>query len=218
MMETHIVRQIAGATLVLFLVASCGGGDANERYLDAIQKKLDGDQRGFYDDMMELAVDEPETRAGRRARTVVTGGGAELLLLAGAAMAVGAASYLVGYRVETSALQQSVQQELASLSAAQAQFFANNQRYCRTFEECDLASLSGPDSSYVFFMGDDASVSAENELLRLEAAALMESMGIEPVVTGDGFLAVAVGNIDSDSDLDVWTVDQTGGIYNVISD
>ncbi|MEO1613696.1 MAG: hypothetical protein AAFU55_15270 [Pseudomonadota bacterium] len=70
------MKHLITCLSVAALISACGGsqGNAEKRYMGAIQKKLDGDQRGFYDDLMVLAVEESDTRAGRRARTAITGG------------------------------------------------------------------------------------------------------------------------------------------------
>jgi hypothetical protein len=41
---------------------------------------------------------------------------------------------------------------------------------------------------------------------------------VKPMVNEKGYQVVAVGNIDSDPVLDVWTVDETESLQNVIND
>ncbi|MEM6731168.1 MAG: hypothetical protein AAF658_06410 [Myxococcota bacterium] len=211
-------KMITLVALAAFSTA-CGSsrGSAEERYLDAIQMKLDGDQRGYYDEMMLLAVEESDTRAGRRARTAVTGGSG-ILLLAAAAGVVGAVAVPNFLSFQAKASQAEAKSTLQMIYTAQSAFFAEKQRYCRTFAECGVDNLTNADSKYVYFMGADSSAGPGQEALRLEAISLMESLGIDPVVTKRGFVVVAVGNIDSDSDLDVWTIDESSGLYNVVSD
>jgi len=42
--------------------------------------------------------------------------------------------------------------------------------------------------------------------------------GIKPFVSKDRFLIVAVGNIDNDTTLDVWSIDEKGNLKNLVDD
>lgn len=177
--------------------------------------KLDGDQRGYYDELMRLAVEEPDTRAGRRARAAVTGGSG--VLYAAAAAGIAAAVAIPSFQqYQAKATQAEAKAKLQQAYAAQMAFFAENNRYCRTFEECGLEGLS--DGNYIFLMGADVSVAPGLDYLKYEGSSLLESMGIDPVVSQNAFVVLAVGNIDSDPDLDVWSIDEGGSLYNVIAD
>lgn len=210
------MKQIALGLALVLVASACASSSPEERYLDAIQKKLDGDQRGFYDDMMTLAVEESDTRAGRRARTAVTGGG-EVLVLASVAGILAAAAVPNFLAFQSKAKQSSAKAGLKSMFTAQMAFFAENGRYCRTFQECgvDMGFVGG--DGYMFFLGDDV-LSNESSYKVQQAYDLMKDLGIDPVVTDQGFVIVAAGNIDSDPDLDVWTIDDQNMLYNVVSD
>jgi type II secretory pathway pseudopilin PulG len=197
--------------------SSSGGGIATERYYQAMEKKLAGDPRGYYEDLIDLAREEPDTRAGRRARAAIGGGidpitGAAIL---GVLSAVAIPNFL---KFQQRAKNAGLKSELMSLYVEMQMYQAENNRYCRNFSEC---SSWAPSSEYLFLLGDDMKhppSMGDAELLKVQALALLESMGISPVVTNDGFVVVAVGNLDSDADLDVWTLDHNGEVFNVLSD
>lgn len=211
----HLIACLSIAALITACGTGASRGNAEQRYMDAIQLKLDGDQRGFYDEMMRLAVDEPDSRAGRRARAAVTGGMG--VMYAAAAAGILAAVAVPEYvEFQSKAKQAEAKSKLQMAFTAQQSFFAERGRYCRTFQECGLENLS--DGTYVFFMGADVSAAPGLDYLKYEGSSLLESMGIDPVVSKNAFVIVAVGNIDSDVDLDVWSIDEERGLYNVVSD
>ena len=45
-----------------------------ERYVQALNYKMEGDRKAYYDELIALAADEPESRAGRRARASLDSG------------------------------------------------------------------------------------------------------------------------------------------------
>lgn len=211
-----MMKKIALGLTVAFLASACGSTKPEERYLDAIQKKLDGDQRGFYDDMMTLAVEESDTRAGRRARAAVSGG-VDIITLAGVAGVLAAIAVPNFLKFQAKAKQSSVKSGLRSLFTSQMAYFAENGRYCRSFQECGMSDAYLADGPYMYFIGDDV-LSSQPSYEVQQAYDLMNDLGITPVVTDTGFVIVAVGNIDTDSDLDVWTIDDSNLLYNVVSD
>ena len=58
--------------LTLLLLAAttlaCAGKSPKERYIDALNQRMAGDSKAYFDGMLALAHDEPDSRAGRRAR------------------------------------------------------------------------------------------------------------------------------------------------------
>ena len=62
-------------TLYVSFMLLCGMGAAcatvppREIYIEAVQARASGDQKGDYDKLLYLASEYPETRAGRRARS-----------------------------------------------------------------------------------------------------------------------------------------------------
>lgn len=204
------------AALLLSTGCAVSGEEARERYYGAVERKLAGDARGFHDELTRLSLDAPETRAGRRARSAVAGGVDAVtgFAVVGILAAVAIPNF-IKYQKQSAAA--GLKAELRSLAVQMEVYRAEHQRYCRTFAECQFV----PTADYVFMLGGDmvhAPSLAEPELLKVQALSLLESMGIEPVVTNDGFVVVAVGNADSDADLDVWTLDEQGQIFNVLVD
>ena len=58
------------SVLILLLVAACMP-TPKERYLQAVNKKMNGNAQGYYEDLLALAHDAPDSRAGRRARATL---------------------------------------------------------------------------------------------------------------------------------------------------
>lgn len=56
------------AVLCLVLLAACGGAAPRDRYVEAVKARASGDNRAYYDAMVELAHEAPDTRVGRKAR------------------------------------------------------------------------------------------------------------------------------------------------------
>ena len=68
--DTALWGDIDGGTLVLQLLSS--ELPAEGAYLEAVNKRLDGDSRGYFDGLIALAHASPESREGRRARATLT--------------------------------------------------------------------------------------------------------------------------------------------------
>lgn len=89
--------------------------------------------------------------------------------------------------------------------------------YGRTFRE--IGFDAPPGSRYTYFVFDDV-VRAQ-----AEGAANPASAQFPPALfrrfynpPPDGFVAVAAGNIDGDSKLDIWVIDDQNRMENVVSD
>src|SRR5262245_37664482 len=91
--RSRAARRPALATAVA--AAACAGPQQlapKQRYVAALKRKHAGDAQGYFDDLLALAHDAPETRAGRRARAVVASGG----LVSEVAMWAAVASVVLG--------------------------------------------------------------------------------------------------------------------------
>lgn len=211
------MHRISWFVLVAVGASACSSAQsAEDRYLDAIDKKLSGDQRSFYDDMMSLALNEPNTRAGRRARMVVFGeseyvASGEVL---GVLAAVAVPNFL---RFSSRAKQSEAKTVLSTIHAAQIMHLEQHGRYGQSFEECSLSADELPEH-YIYFMGQDVLRGPETEDLHGHAEEVLADLELAPTISRTGFLAVAVGNIDGDDELDIWTIDQDGELNNVVSD
>lgn len=56
------------ACLCLLSLVACGGATPRDRYVEAVKARAEGDNKAYYDAMVELAHEAPDTRVGRRAR------------------------------------------------------------------------------------------------------------------------------------------------------
>jgi hypothetical protein len=100
-----------------------------------------------------------------------------------------------------------VKSELQSLALAEKAFFAENSAYSALFD--DLGAGLAPRNWAYFLPGNSLQPPNLNFALPPETS---------PRADTDGFLIVAVGNLDSDPALDVWTIDQSNNIVNAIDD
>ncbi len=205
--------------LVALVLTACGSRlTPKERYVQALNHRLDGDPQACFDELLALAHDEPESRAGRRARaTIQSGGVMTQVAVVGVLAAIAIPNFL---KFQTRARQAEAKSNLEALHAAQRAYFAEQNRYCTSFQRCGWKPESGARYIYLLsrqeMLGGDQSESST--LLRMRASAELAELGVTPEVRRRSFLAVAVGNIDSDSDLDVWSIDELGQLENLVND
>ena len=109
---------------------------------------------------------------------------------------------------------------LKALLVAQMSYHAETGRYCPTFAEC--AFSIEPGATYLYFMGPNEAQGGDAadspDLLRMQAAMVLDQLGIEPGVHAQGFRAVAIANLDRDQDLDVWMIDESNNLVNLVND
>lgn len=188
------------------------------RYKAAVAQKFAGDAKGYYDGLIALAHEAPRSRAGRRARATLRGNDvfADLAVL-GAVAAVALPSYLTG---TGAASQTEAKSGLRAIGVAQAQYFAEHGRFCRTFAECELTPPST--AHYYYFLrydevagGGDSETTVESEE---RARDLLRAIKIVPHADATSFLVAAVGNADADTDLDVWIIDERGLLMHIVDD
>src|SRR5687767_12131561 len=124
--------------LVASACAACASAPLptpKQRYIEAVNHKLAGDAERSTDTLLALAHDAKDTRAGRRARATLTGGG-----LTGwaslATLATLAGSFLQSEGSGSKGPQEEPGGTLQDLYRAQTEFSVKHQRYCRTFDEC----------------------------------------------------------------------------------
>jgi type IV pilus assembly protein PilA len=211
------MKKILFAALALSLVACGPKLTARERYVQALNHRLDGNPEAYFDEMLALAKDEPETRAGRRARaTIQSGGMMTQVAVVGVLAAIAIPNFL---KYQSRAKQSEAKTNLKGLWVAQKSHFAETGRYCTTFQECGWEPEKG--ARYIYLLGSEAlggDAAESYSMLRMRASAELTELGIQPEVRQDGFLLVAVGNIDSDTDLDVWTIGPDNVLNNVKND
>jgi hypothetical protein len=78
---------LIGTIAALVACAPAQKLDPQERYLRALNFRAEGDARAFYDELLALAHDTPDSRQGRRARVMLQG--VDLLTMVSAAAVVG---------------------------------------------------------------------------------------------------------------------------------
>lgn len=96
------MKQTLVVTCLLSL-AACAGAPPRDRYVEAVKARAAGDNKAYYDTMVELAHDAPDTRVGRKARANLNSGMFGSLYWF-AILAAGLAGYMdheVGSAVET---------------------------------------------------------------------------------------------------------------------
>ena len=199
-------------------LAACGPKlAARERYVQALNHRLDGDPQTYFDEMIALAHDEPESRAGRRARaTIQSGGMMTQVAVIGVLAAIAIPNFL---KFQSRAKQAEAKTYLRSLFSAQKAYYAENGRYCTSFSECGWEPAPG--ARYIYMLAQEAVGGDQADsypLLRMRASAALTELDIESRVKKESFLLIAVGNIDSDDDLDIWTIDQDNNVSNVKND
>ena len=98
---------------------------------------------------------------------------------------------------------------LAALFTAQVSYFGENNKYGTTFK--DLGWEPEGKTKYALFLANDVLQPKVGGPYQLPA-------GITAEVTANGFTIVAVGNIDDDDTLDVWTINEKKELKNLTND
>jgi hypothetical protein len=215
------------ALLLAIAVVGCGGqgketkpagpaaSSQTNAYLKGLDARFDGDTRAYYDGLLELAHDDPDSRAGRKARAVLQ---SDSGLWVFASLASLGAAWVPSYsKYNVKSKQAEARAQLMSLYTAQSEHFAATKKYCRTFKECAFAAEL---SSYTLYMTPTETLTPPDEIgfqadVKKQALA---RVNVKPHVEKKRFLAAAVANLDEDGDVDIWTVDETGNIVHIVSD
>jgi type IV pilus assembly protein PilA len=208
--------------LCIFAVAAsaaCGPKvTPRDRYVRALNYRLEGNAHAQTDELIALAHEEPQSRAGRRARATLVGGDWSVTVATiGVLAAIAIPNFL---KFQARSRQSEAKTNLKTLYVAQKSYFAEYGKYGRSFNEC--AFSPEPGARYLYFLsrtevvGGDAAGAPPG--LRERAAELLEELKLRPEVKKQSFLAVAVGNIDDDETLDVWAIDADNNLENRQSD
>jgi len=97
---------------------------------------------------------------------------------------------------------------LGAIFTAEIAHFGERNTYATTFDEIGWAPAGN--NLYTYYLPDDVVPSASGQTYPLPS-------GVEPVA-GDSLRVVAVGNIDNDDTLDVWTINNMKQLINVVND
>ena len=211
-----VVTTWCGIFLLVCMVTSCA--TPRERYIQALSKRMGGDSRAYYDGMLALAHDSPDTRAGRRARAVLQSSDVWWSLASGGALA---AFFRPGSKGQLAAnARDEVRSSLRTLYLAHQACRARSGHYCsdpQLFE-----GLISQSSHFVYFVGGRVAFggggSEDSQGLRLHAVITMDAMGIHPEIRDDGFLILGIGNLDADPTLDMWSIDDKGVLIHLVDD
>jgi len=112
-------------------------------------------------------------------------------------------------KFQAKARQAEAKTSLQEIFTAQAAHFGENNHYGETFEQIGWApAVHG---NYAYYLGDDVIPTAAGVTYHLPAH-------VQSFVEAESFLAVAVGNVDNDDSLDVWTIDDSRELKNVHND
>lgn len=189
---------------------------ARDAYLAAVEKRLQGDARGYFDGLVAVAHLYPETRAGRRARATLQGSDLYAVYAAGVAAAVAIPAfrkYLARSRQTEPA------ERLLAIHMAEQVHRVQDGTLCPDPASCRF-TLEG--THYVYFLGPDrvlgGDLAEDRDALIARARPLLDTIGLVPRLDPEGYFVVAIGDPDGDEDLDVWTIDETGEPYHLHDD
>ena len=111
-------------------------------------------------------------------------------------------------RYKSRAMQTEAKMSLRQIYVAEQSYEVDHNKPASTFAE--IGFQPEDKRHYAYFMGDDS--------LPLPASTYAIPPSLRSETEAPDVLAVAVGNIDSDSTLDVWVVTKTGQVRNVQDD
>jgi hypothetical protein len=113
--------------------------------------------------------------------------------------------------LETSLIQEMAQDELVKLRRVQLRFHEENGRYGK-FSELDFNPIYG---RYTLYLDHDDFIEARDENGTVQHNLPFEFV---PTVRKDSFRAVAVNNLDDDSELDIWVIEDNGRLVHEVDD
>ncbi len=217
--------------VITVLVAACGSKKPgtvaapprpaeSKQYYEALDARYNGDSRAYYDALLDLAQDEPDSRAGRKARAILQADDGLLMLAALGSVAGAAIPNFT--RFQNKAKEAGARTMLQAVYTAQSAFFAEKSRYCRTFKECGYTPMN--EDKYILFMTPKELAFAPGSddftrtVLATEARDALVTASVKPRVEKKKFLVAAVANLDGDETMDIWTIDETGNLVHVVSD
>ena len=106
---------------------------------------------------------------------------------------------------------------LGEIHNAESICYQNNSEFCELYSDLTLGFYE--DGKYVFFLSPTEFQGKSIEKLGLNLPINFQELGTPvPGLTEDGYVAVAIGNIDLDEKLDIWCINQDGKVINPKSD
>jgi len=172
------MKKILLSLVALSLVACGPKLTARERYVQALNHRLDGNPQTYFDEMIALAHDEPDSRAGRRARaTIQSGGMMTQVAVVGVLAAIAIPNFL---KFQSRAKQSEAKANLKAGFTALKSYYAEMGRYCTSFQQCGWKPESG--ARYIYMLGQEAvggDKADSYSLLRMRASAALTELDIE---------------------------------------
>ena len=205
--------------VVVAILTACGPKlTPRERYVQALNHRLDGDAKAYTDGLIDVAHDVPDTRAGKRARATLQGGG---LMTGVAVVGILAAIAIPNFlKFQGRAKQAEVKSNLKAMFTALKSYYAEKGKYCTSFQQCGFQPESG--AHYIYLLGPKEMVGGDGApdrgALRKQAEEALRDLGVRPSVTRDGFLVIGAGDPDGDGKLDVWSIDDQNNLINLMND
>jgi len=112
-------------------------------------------------------------------------------------------------KFQAKAKQSEAKTNLGQIFTSQVAYYGANNTYGETFDQIGWTPKG--DTFYTYYLADEVISSARGQASPLPA-------GVKTFVENQSFLAVAAGNIDNDSTLDIWTVNEAKEIKNIQND
>ncbi len=188
-----------------------------QRYYDALDKRLAGDSRGWFDGLVALAHEAPDSRAGRRARSMLQGTDVTTLTMLGSLAAIAIPSFA---KYQGRAQQSEVQTQLRGIEVAEEAYRQRHGQWCPTVGDCRLGDFKG--TRYIYFLTDSTirggDLADDKASLITRARMALRALGMEARMGPEGFLVIAVADLDDDDDLDIWSIDEAGGPFQLARD
>ncbi len=201
--------------LLLVPVLLACGPKPEERYLAAVNRRLEGDARGYQAELIALAHEAPDSRAGRRARVILQSG--DLFAQAGLMGAVSGILLPSALRFSARASQEEAGRLLRLVATYERAHFAAHQRYTAELPEAMLEELAP--RTYALFLGAAPLVLPPRvRESPEELAGALARLGVTPGIGQQGFVAAATANLDEDRDHDVWVIDESDNLFHVNND
>jgi len=124
--------------------------------------------------------------------------------------------FLVGWfedrsSLETGLIQEMAREELTKLHRVQMRFLDEHGRYAN-FSELDFNPIYG---RYTIYLGHNDYVGARDDNGEIVHPLPFDYV---PAVRADSFRAVAVNNLDEDSELDIWVIEDSGRLVHEVDD
>ena len=223
-MQRDLIPSPRVAALATFVsAAACGHAGAplvtppRERYLAAVDARLDGDSQRYYDDIVALAHDSPDSREGRRARATLGPGS---LVDLGVAAVLASAVVPSLSAMSARDRQREAQRGLRALASFQQSWRAEHGAFATGIPAAVAAQLE-PRSYFYFACSERALAGPRQEFdspAAEQARLALDALGLRPRLSADDLLMVALANLDQDPEYDAWVVEANGTVIHYFDD